>query len=54
MEFFAEMTETYFGQNDFFPFNRAELQREEPAISELMRAIWGPVAEVEKPVTPGR
>ena len=23
MEFFAEMTEAYFGANDFFPFNRA-------------------------------
>ena len=22
MEFFAEMTESYFGSNDFFPFNR--------------------------------
>jgi hypothetical protein len=39
-EFFAEMTETYFGQNDFFPFNRAELQQEEPAIYELMATIW--------------
>ena len=25
-EFFAEMTEAYFGMNDFFPFNRAESQ----------------------------
>ena len=23
MEFFAEMTEAFFGVNDFFPFNRA-------------------------------
>jgi hypothetical protein len=41
-EFFAEMTEAYFGQNDFFPFNRAELQREEPEIYALLRRIWGP------------
>ncbi len=40
-EFFAEMTEAYFGQNDFFPFNRAELQQEEPAIYELLTTIWG-------------
>jgi alpha-galactosidase len=40
MEFFAEMTEAYFGHNDFFPFNRAELQREEPAIYDLLTTIW--------------
>jgi hypothetical protein len=42
-EFFAEMTESYFGTNDFFPFNRAELMEAEPAIYELMKTIWGPV-----------
>jgi hypothetical protein len=31
-EFFAEMTEAYFGMNDFFPFNRAELMTAEPEI----------------------
>ena len=40
-EFFAEMTESYFGVNDFFPFNRAELQVEEPEIFALMSKIWG-------------
>lgn len=39
-EFFAEMTEAYFGTNDFFPFNRAELLTAEPEIHALMRAIW--------------
>jgi hypothetical protein len=43
MEFFAEMTETYFGQNDFYPFNRAELQRDEPEIFKLLAKIWGPI-----------
>jgi len=43
-EFFAEMSEAYFGNNDFFPFNRAELMTTEPAIFEMMQAIWGPVA----------
>lgn len=41
-EFFAEMTEAYFGVNDFFPFNRAELMTAEPEIYELMRSIWEP------------
>jgi hypothetical protein len=39
-EFFAEMTEAYFGTNDFFPFNRAELRREEPDIYALLEQIW--------------
>ena len=39
-EFFAEMTEAYFGVNDFFPFNRAELMTAEPEIYQLMRTIW--------------
>jgi hypothetical protein len=40
MEFFAEMTEAYFGVNDFFPFTRAELLESEPAIHELMADVW--------------
>ncbi|MSU78851.1 MAG: metallopeptidase [Gemmataceae bacterium] len=40
-EFFAEMTEAYFGVNDFFPFNRAELQQDEPEIFALLTKIWG-------------
>jgi hypothetical protein len=39
-EFFAEMTESYFGVNDFFPFNRAELKEAEPEIYELLKNIW--------------
>jgi len=39
-EFFAEMTEAYFGSNDFFPFNRAELQEAEPRLFELLTLIW--------------
>ncbi len=45
-EFFAEMTESYFGLDDFFPFNRAELMTAEPEIYELMQTIWGPIAGV--------
>ena len=39
-EFFAEMTEAFFGVNDFFPFNRAEMKEAEPAIYELMLHVW--------------
>jgi Carbohydrate esterase, sialic acid-specific acetylesterase len=47
-EFFAEMTEAYFGVNDFFPFNRAELKEAEPEIYELMQHVW------ESPVSKGK
>jgi hypothetical protein len=39
-EFFAEFTESFFGMNDFFPFNRGELRRDAPEIERLMRTIW--------------
>jgi len=42
-EFFAEFTETYFGLNDFSPFNRAELKTTEPEIYAVMECIWGPI-----------
>lgn len=41
-EFFAEMSEAYFGNNDFFPFNRGELQTSEPEAFALLTTIWGP------------
>lgn len=42
-EFFAEMSEAYFGVNDFFPFTNAELHDAEPEIYALLAEIWGPV-----------
>jgi hypothetical protein len=43
MEFFAEMTEAYFGSNDFYPFVTGELIQAEPGIFALMEEIWGPL-----------
>ena len=42
-EFFAEMTEAYFGSNDFYPFVTGELKQAEPEIFALMADIWGPL-----------
>ena len=47
-EFFAEMTEAYFGVNDFFPFNRAEMKEAEPEIHALMSDIWESPIKKEK------
>ena len=39
-EFFAELTEAYFGTNDFYPFVRAELQEYDPETYALLEEIW--------------
>lgn len=46
-EFFAEMTESYFGVNDFFPFNRAELKEAELEIFALLKHVWESPARKE-------
>lgn len=41
-EFFAEMSEAFFGSNDFFPFNRAELMEAEPELYATLTRVWIP------------
>ncbi len=41
-EYFAELTEAYFGKNDFFPFTRAELRKHDPVGFALMERTWAP------------
>src|SRR5262245_48179072 len=48
-EFFAEMTEAYFGVNDFFPFNQAELKEHEPEIFQLLENVWESPAAKTRP-----
>ncbi len=50
-EFFAEMTECYFGSNDFYPFVTGELKQAEPEIFALLAEIWGPLPQRTKPKT---
>ncbi|MBT3479815.1 MAG: hypothetical protein HN457_00065 [Opitutales bacterium] len=40
MEYFAETTEAFFGENDFYPFNRAELKKHDPEMHELLKRLW--------------
>ena len=42
-EFFAEMTESYLGVNDFYPFVRGELKEHDPLTYALMQKIWGKI-----------
>lgn len=39
-EFFAEMSESFLGTNDFYPFVRGELRKELPETFALLKAIW--------------
>ena len=40
-EYFAEISEAYFGRNDYYPFTRADLQRHDPVGYELLQRLWG-------------
>jgi hypothetical protein len=39
-EYFAELTEAYFGKNDFYPYTRADLKEHDPAGFQLMVQVW--------------
>ena len=40
-EYFAEVSEAYFGKNDFFPFTREELRRHDPQVLKVLEKAWG-------------
>ena len=40
MEYFAEASEAYFGRNDFYPFDRAELEQHDPETFALIDKMW--------------
>ncbi len=39
-EYFAELTECFFGENDYFPFVRVELKAHDPRGYEVIRKMW--------------
>ncbi|MCA9063261.1 MAG: hypothetical protein KDA96_09385 [Planctomycetaceae bacterium] len=39
-EYFAECSEALFGTNDFYPFNRRELQEHDPRMHALLFELW--------------
>ena len=43
-EFFAELTEAYFGLNDYFPFNFNDLSNYDPIGFKAMVSIWGDIS----------
>ncbi len=43
-EFFAELSESYYGMNDFSPFTRSELQKYDNTSLQLVDSIWNSTA----------
>jgi len=39
-EYFAELSEAYFGINDFYPFNKQELQDYDPFMYRVLTDVW--------------
>jgi len=40
-EYFAELSEAFFGTNDFYPFVRPEVKKHDPQMYELLKKLWG-------------
>ena len=40
MEYFAELSEAFFGTNDFYPFVRAEVKTHDPQMYKLLNDLW--------------
>lgn len=40
-EFFAELSEAFWGRNDYFPFTRADLAAFDPKAYAMLREAWG-------------
>ena len=39
-EYFAECTDDYFGEKDFYPFNNTDLKEHDPDMFDLLTDIW--------------
>jgi Mlc titration factor MtfA (ptsG expression regulator) len=41
MEFFAELSESFFARNDFYPFTHEELKQHDPESELMLAKVWG-------------
>ena len=46
-EYFSEISEAYWGENDYAPFNYEDLKAKDPVGFQLMETIWGKRADKE-------
>jgi hypothetical protein len=47
-EYFAELTEAWFGTNDFYPFVRAEVLKHDPDMAKVLKEVWENPPEAKK------
>lgn len=47
-EYFAELTEAFFGTNDFHPFVRAEIRQHDPLMYETLKKLWARPAPTDR------
>lgn len=40
LEYFAELSEAYLGRNDFYPYNRKQLEKYDSVGYGVMKTIW--------------
>ena len=40
-EYFAELSEAWFGKNDIYPFVQAEAKEYDPGMAKLLPGLWG-------------
>ena len=50
-EYFAELTEAWFGTNDFYPFVRAEVLKHDPDMAKVLKEVWENPPEAKKKKT---
>ena len=50
LEYFAEISEAYFGYNDYFPFNRSQLKAHDPFGHDLVETLWSDSARKDSPI----
>lgn len=51
-EYFAELTEAYFGKNDFYPYVRSELREHDAAGFAAVEQAWNGSGETDRDVAP--
>lgn len=49
MEYFAEATEAYFCENDFYPYDRRDLIKHDPDLIPVLEEVWG-ILKSQNPV----
>lgn len=53
-EYFAETSEAFFGENDFYPFNRTELEQHDPEMFRLLGKLWRAAGSSQPAIRGGR